>query len=115
MPDNFTSLLSDPKNILFLKHENGVQPSEMVSKIFTTQMEHDPSDLNRAREIAEMDDKVPVGILYRNPDVPRYEDVRKPTRSSSWEQRKSMLDSTFEKFSIYADGDTMRGGNGDEA
>lgn len=115
MPDVFTSLLSDPKNILFLKHENGIQPSEMVSKLYTTQLEHDPSNLNRAREIAEMDDKVPVGILYRNPEIARYEDVRKPARSSSWEQRKAMLDATFEKFSIYAGNEAMRGGNGDEA
>jgi 2-oxoglutarate ferredoxin oxidoreductase subunit beta len=115
MPDNFTSLLSDPKNILFLKHEDGIQPSEMVSKIFTNHMEHDPSDLNRAREIAEKDDQVPVGILYRNPAVPRYEDVRKPARASSWEQRKTVLDSAFERFSIYAESGTTRGGNGDEA
>ena len=33
-------------------------------------------DIDRAREIASLDDPIPVGILYRNPDAPCYEDLR---------------------------------------
>ena len=45
-------------------------------KVYKNQLQHDPLDINRAREIASEHDSIPVGILYRNPDVPCYEDLR---------------------------------------
>jgi len=115
MPDMFSNLMGDPKNILFLRHENGVQPSEAIEKIYTTQEEHDPSNLNRAREIAEMEDKVPVGILYRDESVTRYEDVRRSKRKPSAERNKEVLENLFDSVSITPRAQNKRGGNGDEA
>ena len=34
------------------------------------------SNIDRAREIASSEDPIPVGILYHNPDVPCYDDLR---------------------------------------
>jgi len=101
MPDVFTSLLSDPKNLLLLKHENGMRVSDGVSRLYPTTMEHDPMDLNRAREIAAFDDKVPVGILYRNESIPCYDELRRPKRLPSWEQRRDVLESAFDEFGIF--------------
>ena len=61
---------------LLLSHEDGIRLSPALKKIYRNQLEHDPANMNRAREIASTDDPVPVGILYRNPDVPCYEDLR---------------------------------------
>jgi 2-oxoglutarate/2-oxoacid ferredoxin oxidoreductase subunit beta len=105
-PDLFASLLSDPGKLLLLKHENGMQLSEAMAKIYKNQEEHDPSDLNRAREIAEMDDQVPIGILYRDENVPRYEQVIKPERKPSMELRQEVLESAFDKFGIFVNNTT---------
>ncbi len=105
-PDLFSSLLSDPGKLLLLKHENGMQVSEAMSKIYKTQEEHDPSDLNRAREIAEMDDQVPVGILYRNENVARYEQVIKPERKANVELRQEVLEKAFDRFGIFTNNTT---------
>jgi 2-oxoglutarate ferredoxin oxidoreductase subunit beta len=101
MPDVFASLLSDPSKLLLLRHENGMEVSDAIAGIYKSHEEHDPTDLNRARELADLEDAVPVGILYRNENVPCYEDVRRPQRMPTWEQRQSMLETAFDKFGIF--------------
>jgi 2-oxoglutarate ferredoxin oxidoreductase subunit beta len=114
MPDMFASLLSNPENMLLLTHENGMSVSESIGKIYKNHSEHDPADLNRAREIAEMDDQVPIGILYRNESVPCYEDVRKPQRAPIWEQRQALLNKAFDQFGIFPrTSEVNRDGNGE--
>ena len=99
-PDIFASLLSDPKNLLLLEHPDGMEVSDAIKKMYTTTEAHDPMDLNRAREIAEMRDKVPVGILYRNPNIERYEDTRRPKKLPTWEQHRDLLNDAFDRFGI---------------
>jgi 2-oxoglutarate ferredoxin oxidoreductase subunit beta len=53
-------------------HEPWIKDPQRVRLV-----DHDPSDLAAAREIASQLDPIPVGILYRNPDVPCYEDLRR--------------------------------------
>jgi len=110
MPSNFQSLLSDPKNVMLLRHRDGMQVSDAIAKLYPTHEEHDPSNLHRAREIAEQEDKVPVGILYRNPGIPRYEDTRKPKRMPSWEENKAVLNRLFDRHGIQPS--TAQKGNG---
>jgi 2-oxoglutarate ferredoxin oxidoreductase subunit beta len=100
MPDAFSSAMADPTNVLLLTHENGMEVSELTSKVFTNTEVHDPADLNRARELAEMEDKIPVGILYRNESVALYDDTTKPERRPTVEQRVQLLNSAFDKFGI---------------
>jgi 2-oxoglutarate ferredoxin oxidoreductase subunit beta len=107
-PDVFTSLLSDPNNVMLLKHDNGMSVPEAIGKIYKNQVEHDPSDIHRAREIAERDDVVPVGVLYHNPNMERYEDLQRPKRVPTWEQKRDVLESAFDRFGI------MPGSNGGE-
>ncbi len=115
-PDLFTSLLSNPNNILVLEHENGIQVSESLAKLYKTRDEHDPSNLSRARELAELEDKVPVGILYRNPSVPLYDQIRKPKQAPSWENIQAVLEKAFDKHGIIPEtSEVTSGGNGDGA
>jgi 2-oxoglutarate ferredoxin oxidoreductase subunit beta len=85
---------------VILTHENGLQLREALAKIYKVQEVHDPSNLNRAREIAEWDDRVPVGILYRNENIPRYDELKRPARMPSIEQRQSVLEKAFDRFGI---------------
>ena len=72
----FEPWVHDPSRMLMLTHEDGIQVSPALQKIYRNQERHDPSNMNRAREIASIEDPIPVGVLYRNPGVPCYEDLR---------------------------------------
>ncbi|MBI4192326.1 MAG: hypothetical protein HY525_17525, partial [Betaproteobacteria bacterium] len=93
--------MHDPNRILVLNHENGLQVSASLAKVYKNQQAHDPSDLNRAREIASNLDPIPVGILYRNPEVPRYEEVRHAAQTRSTDLIEKGLNAEFDKFTVW--------------
>ena len=101
LPDVFEPWIRDPERILVLNHENGLQVSAGLGKGYKNQQLHDPSDLNRAREIASNLDPIPVGILYRNPDVPRYEEVRQAGQMRSTDLIEKGLNAEFDKFTVW--------------
>lgn len=101
LPDMYAPFMSNPENILLLTHENGLQVGDALGKVFKTQQEHDPSDINKARELAGYEEKLPVGILYRNESVPRYDEIRRPERVPTAEQRRETLDRAFDTFGIF--------------
>ena len=76
LPQYLDPWLHDPNRNLLLTHENGISISPGLARAYKNQLVHDPSDLDRAREIASSEDPIPVGILYRNPNVPCYEETR---------------------------------------
>ena len=82
LPKMFEPWLHDPSRTLLLTHPNGLTPSAETSRIYRNQREHDPLDIHRAREIASSEDPIPVGILYQNPEVPCYEDLRGAGRTA---------------------------------
>ncbi|HER33982.1 MAG TPA: 2-oxoglutarate oxidoreductase [Halothiobacillaceae bacterium] len=100
MPNLWESLLSNPDSMVLLTHENGMNVSEAMAKVYKNNETHDPSNIHRAREIAEWTDRVPVGILYRNEEIPRYDELRRPERMPSWEQRETVLERAFDRFGI---------------
>jgi 2-oxoglutarate/2-oxoacid ferredoxin oxidoreductase subunit beta len=104
LPDLFEPWVQDPSRIRLLCHPNGLTISPATAKIYRTQEEHDPSDLQRARAIASEKDPIPVGILYCNPDVPCYEEVRRAGRLRSPEMIRNGLDAEFDKFTIWPPG-----------
>jgi hypothetical protein len=73
LPTQFEPWIKNPEKTLLLQHEHGIRLSPTLAKVYKNQQEHDPANLNRAREIASITDPIPVGILYRNPEVPCYE------------------------------------------
>ena len=93
LPDVFEPWIRDPGRILVV--------SAGLAKVYKNQQVHDPSDLNRAREIASNLDPIPVGILYRNPDVPRYEEVRQAGQMRSTYLIEKGLNAEFDKFTVW--------------
>jgi len=100
LPNLFEPWIQNPDRTLVLTHKDGLQVDASVSKTFTNQMEHDPSDINRAREIASIKDPVPVGILYHNDEVLCYEDVRQADRAYTPEMIGAALDAEMDKFTV---------------
>jgi 2-oxoglutarate ferredoxin oxidoreductase subunit beta len=100
LPDLLDPWVQDPKRILMLTHENGFQPSAGLSKVYSNQRQHDPSDLDQARTLASVEDPIPVGILYRNPNVPCYEDIRRSRELRTPDRIRAGLEAEFDKFTI---------------
>jgi 2-oxoglutarate ferredoxin oxidoreductase subunit beta len=101
MPHLFEPWIRDPDKTLLLRHGQGMQVSPALAKVYRNQQEHDPADIDRAREIASSGDPIPVGILYRNPDVPCYEDVRHAGQMRSANLIKTGLERELDKFTVW--------------
>jgi 2-oxoglutarate ferredoxin oxidoreductase subunit beta len=103
LPELLEPWLHDPQKTLLLTHEDGLRPSPDLTRIYKNQCEHDPLDIDRAREIASSVDAIPVGILYRNPDVPCYEDLRKAGQARPAERIRAGLEAELDKFTVWPD------------
>ncbi len=101
LPGMFEPWLHDPGRTLLLTHANGLQPRADTSRIYRNQREHDPLDLNTAREIASAEDPIPVGILYHNPAIPCYEDLRGAGAPRSPELTRAGLEAELDKYTIW--------------
>jgi 2-oxoglutarate ferredoxin oxidoreductase subunit beta len=101
LPELLDPWMNDPKRTLLLTHENGLHVSAALGKVYKNQQEHDPSDIDRAREIASTEDPIPVGILYHNPAVPCYEDMRAIAQLRTPGLIQRGLDAEFDKFTIW--------------
>ena len=101
LPKMFDPWLQDPQKSLVLTHDRGLRPSAAIAKIYRNQREHDPANLDRAREVASIEDPIPVGILYRNDDVPCYEDLRHAGQVRTADYVRSGLEAEFNKFTIW--------------
>jgi 2-oxoglutarate ferredoxin oxidoreductase subunit beta len=66
-------LQSDPSQVALLTHPDGIVLEDSMAKMFKNQVEHDPADLDRARELAGNSDGTPIGLLYRNQAAGRYD------------------------------------------
>lgn len=103
LPKMMDPWLHDPTRVRMLYHPDGLQLSAGLAKVYTNQLEHDPADIHRAREIASEDDPIPVGILYRNPEIPCYEDLRRDATLRTPDRIRKGLESEFDKFTIWPD------------
>jgi 2-oxoglutarate/2-oxoacid ferredoxin oxidoreductase subunit beta len=104
MPGEFEAWLNDTQRTMLLTHEDGLQPSAAIGRLYRNQLRHDPSDIDRAREIASSLDPVPVGILYRNPEIPCYDELRRAGTQRTPEMVRAGLESEFDKFTVWPEG-----------
>jgi len=91
----------DPERMLLLNHKDGVNVSPELARIYHNQEAHDPADRNRAREIASINDPIPVGVLYRKEEIVCYEDVQVPDQMHTTDGVMSFLEAEFDKFAIH--------------
>jgi len=100
MPDTFDPWVQNPQQMLLLEHPDGLQLSPALAKVYTNQEAHDPADINRAREIASNTEIIPVGVLYRNEEIPRYDDMRRPRGVYTNEKIRAGIEEELDKYTI---------------
>ena len=104
LPTLLEPWLHDPMRVKLLQHERGLEISPSLAKVYKNQERHDPTDIERARNVASSIDSIPVGILYQNPDVPCYEDLVASGESRSTARLKAGLEAEFDKFTVWPKG-----------
>jgi 2-oxoglutarate ferredoxin oxidoreductase subunit beta len=100
LPKHLDPWLHDPQKVLLLHHERGLSISPGLAQVYKNRLEHDPSNIHRAREIASTVDPIPVGILYHDPSVPRYEDIRRGGELRTADLIRRGLENELDKFTI---------------
>jgi len=101
LPKIWDPWLHDPKRILMLDHPQGIRVSDGLKQVYRSTVAHDPSNIDRAREIASDTDSIPVGILYRNPAVPCYEELRATPGLRTIANLKQGLEAELDKFTFW--------------
>ncbi len=96
----FEAFKNDASRLLLLKHEKGIQLEAGLSRHFPTQCEHDPSDIAQARTVAEGIDPIPIGLLYWDPNKPRYDELTAQGLSMSREDKIKALNATLDQFTV---------------
>jgi 2-oxoglutarate ferredoxin oxidoreductase subunit beta len=101
LPDYFNPWMDDPEQLLVLTHDNGIQLGADLSRIYRQQQIHDPSDINQARELASITDRIPVGILYQNENVPCYEDIIQSQELFTPETVRNNVEAELDRFTVW--------------
>jgi 2-oxoglutarate ferredoxin oxidoreductase subunit beta len=94
------TLQDEPARLKLLTHEKGVQFDDSIKKLFPIHAEHDPSDINAARALAEDASALPLGILYHNPDAPQYDTITSVGSEMSIDDKLAGMNEALDHFAI---------------
>jgi len=92
--------VADKDAMVYLNHENGIQVDEAIAKTFKNELNHDPTDLSTARNLAMESDKVHMGLFYQDKNAPCYDDYGASNLGFTVEQKEAALNAELDKFAI---------------
>jgi 2-oxoglutarate ferredoxin oxidoreductase subunit beta len=97
-PGIYQLAVQKPDLIELLVHDDGVTVPEL-ERMYKNRLTHDPHNLNQARELAMVSDRVRLGVFYRDEAKVKYEDVRRvPTRAV--QERIGLLNAELDKYAV---------------
>ncbi|MHC5001557.1 MAG: thiamine pyrophosphate-dependent enzyme [Planctomycetota bacterium] len=96
----FEEAQKDPSLVLLLRHDDGVEVDPAVDRQFTNQVVHDPHDWTEAMTLAQREDVLPIGLFYRDPERPLYEQFTTRGMEMTTEQKLAALDKELDRFAV---------------
>ncbi len=63
-------------------------------------LEHDPSDLATARQLVSDPERIPIGLLYLNPEARRYDEITANGLDMPVEEKLQALERELDRFAI---------------
>ncbi len=96
----FEELRRNPDRTLLLTHPEGVPADDTLRRMYKHQQEHDPRDFAAGHALALRKDRLAIGLLYRNPEAPRYDDFTVKGLGMTREQKVAALERELDRFSI---------------
>lgn len=97
-PDIFLEAVRKPDVVEMLTHDDGVTVPE-IQGTYRNRLFHDPSDLAGARALAEDGSRVRLGVFFRDPSRPRYDDIRRLPRLTGAE-RVDRLEKELDRYAV---------------
>ncbi len=96
----FEDAQSDPSLVMLLEDENGVTADAAGIKMYKNRVAHDPSDIDKAREIVSREDVLPIGLFFADPNRPRYEMMSSVGADTTIEEKLETFDKELDRFAI---------------
>ena len=97
-PSIYQIAVQKPDRIEMLVHEDGVLVPEL-ERTYSNRRPHDPRELDRARELASDEEKVRLGVFFRDPTRARYDMIRQ-VQARSVDERVSQLNTELERYDV---------------
>ena len=94
----FDKAVKTPDLTELLVDDQGIDIAGLET-VYKNHRRHDPSDLDRARWLAEPADKIRLGLFYRNESLPRYEETR-TVPGHSVEDKLSLLNAELDRYAV---------------
>jgi 2-oxoglutarate ferredoxin oxidoreductase subunit beta len=93
-------MTSDREHLYLLKHENGIQPDEATASIFSHKLDHDPSDIQAARGLAEDPSNYYLGLFYQNKEALRYDLYGAHNLGKSPEEKMEAINGHLDRYAV---------------
>jgi 2-oxoglutarate ferredoxin oxidoreductase subunit beta len=100
MRDLYGDVANNPDELILIQHENGIQLKPNVEASFKRVIAHDPSDINKAREYAEIKNGIPIGLFYQNTKNPRYDLYGAHNMGMSYAEKQQAMEAMLDKYTI---------------
>jgi 2-oxoglutarate ferredoxin oxidoreductase subunit beta len=97
-PDIYGDVVKDPGRVELLVHDDGIRAPE-IEKIFEHKRPHDPADLDEARELAQDEAPIRLGLFYRDESNPRYEETRQLAHHTAADKIR-LLEEEFDRYAV---------------
>jgi 2-oxoglutarate ferredoxin oxidoreductase subunit beta len=93
-------LQGNPDRFLLLEHEAGIPVDPSAQRQFPQRVQHDPGDLAGAFRIAADQSRIPIGLIYHDPDAPCYEDLSSQGISMTYKEKLDRFDAVLDRITV---------------
>jgi 2-oxoglutarate ferredoxin oxidoreductase subunit beta len=101
MRDALEPTASDPDALTMMVHENGIEGDERTKKQVRHVIMHDPSDIVKAREHAEVvKETTPIGLFYQNTENDRYDEYGAHNLGITTETRINAINALMDRYAV---------------
>lgn len=99
--DIFDNLRNQPEKMELLLHSDGIPADDAVLRVWVNHREHDPHDLDAARDLASAArERIPLGLFYVAPEAPVYDDITGVGNGTSPERKLEALEAALDRFAV---------------
>ncbi|MDA0335468.1 MAG: thiamine pyrophosphate-dependent enzyme [bacterium] len=100
MRDRWNDLQQDTAGVAVLEHADGIPVDDAVRRLFPNIRQHDPADLGGGRHLATGEEGIPMGLLYRNPESPRYNEITARGLGKTVADKLAGLEAELDRFAL---------------
>ncbi len=97
-PTLYMGAVREPDRVVLMEHDDGIRVPEL-DKLYPNRVVHDPKDMDEARRFAELEDRIRLGVFFKDESRPRYVETRRLPRHTV-EEKLALLDEELSRYAI---------------